>query len=369
MDSNGSFMSLFGTQDFDTSQVANAPNVDQLQKQLNKDEFQEDGSMAAFWVKTTNSRSYHSKRYTTPTPGSEQESKIDTGKALDADLVDTESIRTDSTVQDDSSRSGNDTDADDAYIRPIYDEEPMAEEYAYDPNNRRDSTQGHSIVRNKHSFGVRKNEKKFWKKGKKKEALITPRQKPGQYITIKITKMKCYDIEKDFHGTIIARHNPFPPSGFSQKKLSHLSLRYHTSIDTHSDLDVPVMELAACESNTKWIRISYSLKLEPYQGIFKSTDHRIRRHCLQPHSSEAIQNHMPHTQASKDNDLKNSQSKDKGSKSRSTKMDEQSHYNKTIVITAKHKRQTHIFAVIGGSEELERKRRSTFGKIVSLNYD
>ncbi|GJZ54004.1 hypothetical protein Tco_0608889 [Tanacetum coccineum] len=56
-----------------------------------------------------------------------QESKIDTGKALDANLVDTESIRTDSTVQDDSSRSGNDTDADDANIRPIYDEEPMAE--------------------------------------------------------------------------------------------------------------------------------------------------------------------------------------------------------------------------------------------------
>ncbi|GJU25256.1 hypothetical protein Tco_1163877 [Tanacetum coccineum] len=56
-----------------------------------------------------------------------QESKIDTGKALDVDLVDTESIRTDSTMQDDSSRSGNDTDVDDADIRPIYDEEPMAE--------------------------------------------------------------------------------------------------------------------------------------------------------------------------------------------------------------------------------------------------
>ncbi|GKA13103.1 hypothetical protein Tco_0692649 [Tanacetum coccineum] len=56
-----------------------------------------------------------------------QESKIDTGKALDANLVDTESIRTDSIVQDDNSRSWNDTDADDAYIRPIYDEEPMAD--------------------------------------------------------------------------------------------------------------------------------------------------------------------------------------------------------------------------------------------------
>ncbi|GKD71006.1 hypothetical protein Tco_1325096, partial [Tanacetum coccineum] len=34
---------------------------------------------------------------------------------------------TKSKVQDDSSRSGNDTDADDADIRPIYDEEPIAE--------------------------------------------------------------------------------------------------------------------------------------------------------------------------------------------------------------------------------------------------
>ncbi|GJU26787.1 hypothetical protein Tco_1165408 [Tanacetum coccineum] len=56
-----------------------------------------------------------------------QESKIDMGKAIDADLVVIESSRTKSEVQDDSSRSGNDTDADDADIRPIYDEEPMAE--------------------------------------------------------------------------------------------------------------------------------------------------------------------------------------------------------------------------------------------------
>ncbi|GJY50565.1 hypothetical protein Tco_0441412 [Tanacetum coccineum] len=56
-----------------------------------------------------------------------QESEIDMGKALDADLVDTETIRTDSTVQDDNTGSRNDTYVDDAYIRPVYDEEPMAE--------------------------------------------------------------------------------------------------------------------------------------------------------------------------------------------------------------------------------------------------
>ncbi|GJR77167.1 hypothetical protein Tco_0089532 [Tanacetum coccineum] len=56
-----------------------------------------------------------------------QESKIDTGKPVDADLVVTKSSGTESEVQDESNRSGNDTDTDDADIRPIYDEEPMAE--------------------------------------------------------------------------------------------------------------------------------------------------------------------------------------------------------------------------------------------------
>ncbi|GKE81125.1 hypothetical protein Tco_1551125 [Tanacetum coccineum] len=55
-----------------------------------------------------------------------QESKIDTGKAIDDDLVVIESSGTESEVQDDNSRPGNDTDVDDADIRPIYDEETMA---------------------------------------------------------------------------------------------------------------------------------------------------------------------------------------------------------------------------------------------------
>nr|GEV93203.1 hypothetical protein [Tanacetum cinerariifolium] len=55
------------------------------------------------------------------------EEKVDTSKALDASLVDTESSGTESKEQDTSNRSGNDAHADDAYIRPLYDEEPMAE--------------------------------------------------------------------------------------------------------------------------------------------------------------------------------------------------------------------------------------------------
>nr|GEW85228.1 hypothetical protein [Tanacetum cinerariifolium] len=56
------------------------------------------------------------------------ERKIDTCKALDASLVDKESSGTESKEQDTSSRSGNDAHADDADNRPIYNEEPMAEE-------------------------------------------------------------------------------------------------------------------------------------------------------------------------------------------------------------------------------------------------
>ncbi|GJT63040.1 hypothetical protein Tco_1006573 [Tanacetum coccineum] len=55
------------------------------------------------------------------------EDKVDSSKALDASLVDTESSGTALKEQKTSIRSGNDAHADDADIKPIYDEEPMAE--------------------------------------------------------------------------------------------------------------------------------------------------------------------------------------------------------------------------------------------------
>nr|GEU46817.1 hypothetical protein [Tanacetum cinerariifolium] len=56
------------------------------------------------------------------------EEKVDSSTALDASLVDTESSGTESKEQDTSSRSENDAHADDADIRPIYNEELMVEE-------------------------------------------------------------------------------------------------------------------------------------------------------------------------------------------------------------------------------------------------
>ncbi|GJW54340.1 hypothetical protein Tco_0098425 [Tanacetum coccineum] len=55
-----------------------------------------------------------------------------------------------------------------------------------------------------------------------------------------------------------------------------------------------------------------------------------------------------------DNDLKNSKLKDKGSKSRSQSMDEQSHYKQDKTITRQSINvKRHIFNVIGGTEEFE----------------
>ncbi|GJY48288.1 hypothetical protein Tco_0438244 [Tanacetum coccineum] len=106
------FMSLFG-QYVDTFTSTMLLNVDQLQKQLDKDEFQEDGSMAAFWV------------YFVEYTGIEVKHFKDTLLQHMGNVKKFVAERTQ--VQDDSSSSGNDTDAEDAEIRPIYDKEPMAE--------------------------------------------------------------------------------------------------------------------------------------------------------------------------------------------------------------------------------------------------
>ncbi|GJS03808.1 hypothetical protein Tco_0320316 [Tanacetum coccineum] len=155
-------------------------NMDQLEKQLDNEEFQEIGSIAAFKVletqfqmfiksriylddeyvlmtrnyflqytqleilkfrdtliqhiksvkKSIDKRALHKREYDSWVNERQMhttEEKVDTSKALDASLVDTESSGTKSKEQDTSSRSGNDAHADDADIRPIYDEEPMAE--------------------------------------------------------------------------------------------------------------------------------------------------------------------------------------------------------------------------------------------------
>ncbi|GJR13315.1 hypothetical protein Tco_0795967 [Tanacetum coccineum] len=173
------FATLFG-HDVETFTGTMFLNMDQLEKQLDNEEFQEIGSMAAFKVleiqfqmfiksriylddeyvvmtrnyflqysqleipefhdtliqymesikKSIDKRALHKREYDNWVNERQMqttEEKVDTSKALDASLIDTESSGTESKEQDTSSRSGNDAHADDADIRPIYDEEPMAE--------------------------------------------------------------------------------------------------------------------------------------------------------------------------------------------------------------------------------------------------
>nr|GEZ90587.1 hypothetical protein [Tanacetum cinerariifolium] len=129
-------------------------NVEQLEKQLDKEDFQEIGSMAAFNVLETQfqmfimSRLYLDDIYVAMTRNyfiqytqqailefrdtliehlESVKKSIDERAQHKRNLVDTESSGTELKEQDTSSRSENDAHANDADIRTIYDKEPMAE--------------------------------------------------------------------------------------------------------------------------------------------------------------------------------------------------------------------------------------------------
>ncbi|GJT78704.1 hypothetical protein Tco_1045429 [Tanacetum coccineum] len=154
-------------------------NVDQLEKQIDKEEFQKIGSTAAFRVletqfqkfikphislddedvimtrkyfleytqlevqqfrdtriqhikyvkKSIDKRALHKRVYDSRVNEKQMKTtkeKVDSSKALDASLVETESSGKESGEHDTNNTSGNDAHVDDADIRPIYDEEPIA---------------------------------------------------------------------------------------------------------------------------------------------------------------------------------------------------------------------------------------------------
>ncbi|GJZ00087.1 hypothetical protein Tco_0517516 [Tanacetum coccineum] len=81
-------------------------NLDQLEKQLDKEDFKKIGSMAASRVFVTQLQKFIEPQFS---------------------LDDDDGIKTQLGHQDTISSSGNDADANDADIKPVYDEEPMAE--------------------------------------------------------------------------------------------------------------------------------------------------------------------------------------------------------------------------------------------------
>ncbi|GJT50412.1 hypothetical protein Tco_0976569 [Tanacetum coccineum] len=109
------FATLFG-QDFEIFTGMMFLNIDQLQKQLDNNEFQEIGSMASF--KNSVSHCHNSWEYVRK----KGQLNKDTAIKVEHDSRVNERQTQTTMEKDTSSRSGNDAD-----IRPIYDEEPMDE--------------------------------------------------------------------------------------------------------------------------------------------------------------------------------------------------------------------------------------------------
>nr|GEV13760.1 hypothetical protein [Tanacetum cinerariifolium] len=79
--------------------------------------------------KSIDERAQHKREYDRKMNERQMQSKdgkVDSSKALDADLVVIESSGTESEKHDTSRRSENDTHAEDADIKPANDKEPMA---------------------------------------------------------------------------------------------------------------------------------------------------------------------------------------------------------------------------------------------------
>nr|GEW23085.1 hypothetical protein [Tanacetum cinerariifolium] len=147
------FASLF-VQDVQTFTGTMLLNLDQLEKQLDKEEFQEERSMAAFWFRETllqhmdnvkksvaAERTHHKRQYDirmNERHMQSRESKVVSSKALDDSLVVTECSRTKSDEHITCSSSGTYiTHVVDAYIRPINNQKSSAEiskGYRFSPN-------------------------------------------------------------------------------------------------------------------------------------------------------------------------------------------------------------------------------------------
>nr|GFA37863.1 hypothetical protein [Tanacetum cinerariifolium] len=145
-------MSLFG-QDGDSFTSTMLLNADQLQKQLDKDEFQEDGSMAAFWVINKQFQKFIDSQFTLDYDSQMRDKYFAEYTEIEVKLLRETLLQHMSNVnkfvtertrhrrqydrrvnkrqmqmqENTSSRSGNDTDVDNANIKPIYDEKLMAE--------------------------------------------------------------------------------------------------------------------------------------------------------------------------------------------------------------------------------------------------
>nr|GEW41990.1 putative reverse transcriptase domain-containing protein [Tanacetum cinerariifolium] len=322
-------------------------NVEQLEKQLDKEEFQDIGSMAAFNVLETQfqmfitNRDYLNDEYVAMTriyfiqytqqaisefrdtliqhlesikksidervqlkrecdswvnerQMQTTEEKVDTSQALDASSVDTECSRTESKEQDTSNRSGNDAhDDDDEDIRPIYDEEPMAKKCVFSAN---------------HDSCVTKFLKEVNSRAKVPSNKATNKNKPREQITVsnkqerQIPTGHKFSIQKT---SVVQKKTMTPRSCLSTTKVDNEPLNGSNADITNQyeceqtlDVSAGTLNLSTCTSfNSKeeglrvWLLKRQISNKPGLQGILSdvqemTSDHNSLELGLHDHSNE-----------------------------------------------------------------------------------
>ncbi|GJS98384.1 hypothetical protein Tco_0819554 [Tanacetum coccineum] len=322
--------------------------------------------------------------------------------------------RTDSTVQDDNNRSGNDTDADDADIRPIYDEEPMAEvqltaecnifaigqqhteqpeiinevlrlENTTDASNKRqqqpDSTSSTSTLattvtaNGNFNFLFPPLSKHLESRSNGWECIennnvglsLRSNQNGGIYqghpeLEIAVLSMIGEDVYKEnatrlantgtMHNRIRRRCCAHSSEVGFIPTCSYSSFQSQSFTSSIVDSNLPHHQRKPQSSNKdhQLGRLVRLIITSCHNKLFTSYEMLVRAQVIKKVKIKMIQV----KEMMQDNDLKNSKSKDKGSRSRSQSMNEQSHYKQDKTKTRQSINvKSHIFNVISSTEEFE----------------
>ncbi|GJW36349.1 hypothetical protein Tco_0059269 [Tanacetum coccineum] len=226
------------------------------------------------------------------------EENVDTSNALEASLVDIESSRTESKEQDTSKRSGNDAHADDAEIRPIYDEEPMAEVQTTTEINVFATGKQHT---EQPEFNNEGEEHKVAKLLKENETLKrhykelfdyikTTRAKTIKHTTSLIAKndeFKAQLQEKGFAIAALKNENQLvvrQPTAFKSERPRISKPRFASQVDVNNDLSKPV--------TTYYLRKEReSAIVKPHHVIASSESRNSSKTMSRFSSNDMVHNH------------------------------------------------------------------------------
>ncbi|GJV59424.1 hypothetical protein Tco_1465524 [Tanacetum coccineum] len=140
----------------------------------------------------------------------------------------------------------------------------------------------------------------------------------------------------------------------TKTKIDSLQIKLHDMIYENTELRAQLFDKVSEQKDTTKGTSANTKFANQYKTLSCDSVPKIKVHS-QAQVDQGSQIKMIQVkEMMQDNDLKNSKSKDKGSKSRSQSMDEQSHYKQDKTITRQSINvKRHIFNVIGGTEEFE----------------